>query len=211
MGTDDMIAQLAADLTPVRPVAPWRRTISWLLLAMALIAGMVAWHGFRPDLHERMLMPAEQVQWLASVIAGVLAALAAARMAEPGRSEAWALLPLPAVIVWLTGMGWGCLADIARIGPAALTLGTSWSCLGFIVGLGVPLLGILMFLLKDGASLRPGPVSALSGLAAAALCSAGLSLFHHLDAILMILVWHGMAVALVTGIGAVSGRLALAR
>ncbi|PZW49090.1 hypothetical protein C8P66_103116 [Humitalea rosea] len=211
METDEMIATLAADLTPVQPVVPWRRAMFWLLLAVTLITGAVAWYGFRPDIHERMLMPSEQIQWIASVLAGVLAALAAARLAEPGRSEAWALLPLPAVVVWLAGLGWGCLADIARLGAAALTLGTSWHCMGFIVGLGVPLLAVLLYLLKDGASLRPGPVAALAGLAAAALSSAGLSLFHHLDAVLMILVWHGAAVALVAGIGAVSGRFALAR
>lgn len=211
METDRMIATLAADLAPVQPVVPWRRMMVWLLLAVTLVTASVAWYGFRADIRERMLMPFEQIQWFASVAAGVLAALAAARLAEPGRSEAWALLPLPAVLVWLTGLGWGCLADIARLGSAALTLGTSWHCLGYIVGLGVPLLAVLLYMLKDGASLRPGPVAALAGLAAAALSSAGLSLFHHLDAMLMILVWHGMAVALVVGIGAVSGRLALAR
>ena len=44
------------------------------------------------------------------------------------------------------------------------------------------------------------------GLASAALCSAGLSLFHHLDASVMILLWHGGAMALLTLLGWLLGR-----
>ncbi|WP_431285319.1 NrsF family protein [Humitalea sp. 24SJ18S-53] len=211
MNTDDLIARLAANAKPVKPVVAGRRAMLWLAFAIALLTAVVLWHGLRPDLPLRLDLPAEQIQWLASVATGVLAAIAAARLAEPGRPTAWALLPVPAMVVWVAGMGWGCLADFARMGADALVLGTSWSCLGFIFGVGTPLLAVLLYLLKDGASLRPGRVSAMAGLAAAALCSAGLSLFHHLDAALMILVWHGMAVALVCCVGAVTGRLALAR
>ncbi len=211
MDTDDLIARLAADARPVTPVHAERRAMLWLGFAIALITGLVAWHGFRPDLADRVDLPAERIQWFASVATGILAAIAAARLAEPGRPAAWALLPVPALVVWVAGMGFGCLADIARLGPSAMVLGTSWSCLGFITGVGAPLLAVLLYLLRDGASLRPGRVSAMAGLAAAALCSAGLSLFHHLDAALMILVWHGTAVALVCAFGAVTGRVALAR
>ena len=42
--------------------------------------------------------------------------------------------------------------------------------------------------------------------AAAALCSAGLSLFHHLDAAVMVLAWHGGAIALVVLAGWALGR-----
>lgn len=211
MNTDDLITRLAADARPVTPVHAGRRAMLWLAFALAVVTATVLWHGLRPDLSLRLELPTEQIQWLSSLATGILAAIAAARLAEPGRPAAWALLPVPAVVVWVAGMGFGCLADIARLGADALVLGTSWSCLKFIVGVGAPLLAVLLYLLRDGGSLRPGRVSAMAGLAAAALCSAGLSLFHHLDAALMILVWHGMAVAIVCGFGAVMGRVVLAR
>lgn len=209
--TEDLIGRLAADLRPVRALRYNRLVLTWLAAAAGLIALAVAWHGFRPDFAQRIALTSERINLLAGIATGALAALAAARLAEPGRSAKWSLLPLPAVAAWIAGMGYGCLADIARMGPAALTMGTSWSCLGFIVGLGVPLLGGLLVLLRHGAWLRPGPVAGMAGLAAAALCSVGLSLFHHLDAALMILVWHGGAVALVSAAGALAGRAALPR
>ena len=55
------------------------------------------------------------------------------------------------------------------------------------------------------------PVALLGGLAAATLCSAGLSLFHHLDAALMILLWHGGAVMLVIGLAGATGQLVYRR
>ena len=75
----------------------------------------------------------------------------------------------------------------------------------------MPLLGSMLWVLRHAASIRPVPVALLGGLAAAPLCSAGLSLFHHLDAALMILLWHGGAMALVIGLGGAIGRTVYTR
>ncbi len=64
----------------------------------------------------------------------------------------------------------------------------------------------MLWALRHAAWIRPVPVALLGCLAAATLCSAGLSLFHHLDAALMILLWHGGAVMLVIGLGGAIGR-----
>ena len=93
--------------------------------------------------------------------------------------------------LWLGGLGWGCFADLGRMGPEAWAMGTSWGCLKFILLMGTPLTAALFLLLRHAGPVRPLPVLLLGGLASAALCSAGLSLFHHLDAMLMILLWHG--------------------
>jgi hypothetical protein len=123
----------------------------------------------------------------------------------PDRDRRWGLLPLPAVAAWFATMGWGCLQDVFRDGPAGLALGTSFSCLAFIVGFGVPLTAGMLWLTRHAALLRPTPVAALGGLSAAALASVGLSLVHHLDAAVMVLVWHGMAIALVTLVASFAG------
>ncbi len=54
--------------------------------------------------------------------------------------------------------------------------------------------------------IRPVPVAALGGLAGAALSAAGLSLFHHLDAALMVLIWHGGSTSLVVAGFMLAGR-----
>ena len=210
--TEEVLADLVADLRPVqRLAAPGWRAAGWLATAAAIVGAAVAWHGLRPDIGARLALPYEVGQWLASVATGVLAAVAAFLVALPDRSPRWALLPLPALAVWLASLGWGCFADLARMGPQALALGTSWSCLRFIIGVGLPLLGSMLWVLRHAASIRPVPVALLGGLAAAPLCSAGLSLFHHLDAALMILLWHGGAMALVIGLGGAVGRTVYTR
>jgi hypothetical protein len=210
--TEELIGDLAIELRPVRRLpSPGVQAALWLGLAVVAIALAVALHGLRHDLAARMLLPHEVAQWLASVATGVAAALAAAMLARPDRTWRWALLPLPPLLAWGLSLGWGCLADLARMGPAALTLGTSWGCLRFIILLGAPLTALQLWLLRHAGPVRPVPVLLLGGLASAALCSAGLSLFHHLDAAVMVLLWHGGAMAVLVLLGWLLGRPLLLR
>ena len=212
MRTEELIGDLAIELRPVRRLpSPGVQAALWLGLAVVAIALAVALHGLRHDLAARMLLPHEVAQWLASVATGVAAALAAAMLARPDRNWRWALLPLPPLLAWGLSLGWGCLADLARMGPAALTLGTSWGCLRFIILLGAPLTALQLWLLRHAGPVRPVPVLLLGGLASAALCSAGLSLFHHLDAAVMVLLWHGGATAVLVLLGWLLGRPLLLR
>jgi len=207
MKTDDLISRLAADLRPVRPLRPpLLRALAWLGPAIMAVAGCVAFFGLRDDFAERMTRPHEVLQLLLAGLTGVLAAVAAFQLALPDRSRRWLLLPLPAAAGWLATLGWGCLADLARIGPQALSLGVSWGCFRFIVLMGVPLALSLVWMLRHAGPIRPVPVAALGGLAGAALCAAGLSLFHHLDAAAMVLAWHGGTTAVVVIAFALLGR-----
>lgn len=207
MRSEELISELTAGLRPVRRMAsPAQQAGLWLGLAAVAVGLAVLAHGLRHDLQERMLMPQEVGQWLASVFAGVLAAVAAAMLARPDRSWRWVLLPVPALIGWFGSLGWGCLADLARLGPMAGQIGTSWGCLRFILAMGVPLAAVQFWLLRHAGPVRPMPVLLLGGLASAALCSAGLSLFHHLDAAVMVLLWHGGAMLLLVLAGALLGR-----
>lgn len=212
MRSEELIGALANRLSPVRRMAsPRRQAVAWLGLAVGAIGVAVAVEGFRPDLELRLTLSHEVGQLVASAVAGVTAALAAAMLARADRSSLWALLPVPGVLAWFATLGWGCLADMDRMGPDAMVLGTSWGCMRFILGLGIPLSAALFWLLRHAGPIRPGPVLALGSLAAAALSSLGLSLFHHLDASLMILIWHGGAAVLLMLLGGFLGRPLLAR
>ncbi len=196
MNTDDLISRLAAGLAPVRRVAPpWRTALAWLALAALVIAAAVAWSGFRHDIAARVMLPEERLNIAMALATGIAAAFAAFQLALPDRDSRWALLPLPFALAWISGLGWGCLRDLAEHG--SLRLGTSFSCMRFIIGFGVPLTAAMLWMTRHAAPIRPGPVAMLGGLAAAAVASVGLSLVHHLDAAAMVLIWHGGSVLLV--------------
>lgn len=206
MQSEDLIHRLADDLRPVRPARPpGAATALWLGLATAVIAGAVLLLGLRHDLAERLASGFDAPQMVMTLATGVLAAFAAFQLALPDRSRLWCLLPLPAALGWLATMGWGCLQDFKRIGPDALLIGVSLPCFSIIMGLGLPLTLVMLWLSRHGAWFSPGPVAALGGLSAASLASIGLSLIHHLDAALMVLIWHGISVLVVTAIAAKVG------
>jgi hypothetical protein len=197
MRTDDLISELTRDLQPVRRAAPpWRAALTWLALAGLLVGGAVALIGFRHDLAVRLMVPEERINLAAGLLTGVTAAFAAFQLALPDRSARWALLPLPFAVLWLSGLGWGCLRDIIQQGWPALS--TSFACMRFIIGFGVPLTIAMLWMARHAAAMRPGPVALLGGLAAAAIASVGVSLVHHLEAAAMVLIWHGGSIALVT-------------
>ncbi|WP_337877430.1 NrsF family protein [Elioraea sp.] len=213
MRTEDLLAAMVADAAPVRRLRPpLVRAALWLGLSVLAIAAVVGVTGFRPDLAERLGRSWEVAQLAAAGVTGALAAIAAFHLALPDRSDAWALLPLPGFAVWVASLGWGCVADFLRLGPEGLTLGTSWGCLGFILGLSVPLGGAMLVALRHAAPIRPVPTAATGVLSVAMLASVGLSLVHHLDAAVMVLVWHVgavlVAVALSAGLSRPTFRVA---
>jgi hypothetical protein len=207
MKTEDLIGRLAAELRPVRRLAPpLLRAAGWIGFAVVVVAACVAIFGPRHDLMERLGRPHEVAQLVFALATGLLAAIAAFELSLPDRPARWALLPLPAAAAWVGSLGLGCLADVARMGPQALVLGTSWGCFRFIVLMGVPLSLSLVWMLRHAGPIRPVPVAALGGLAGAAIASVGLSLFHHLDAAAMVLAWHGGTTLLVVLAFLVFGR-----
>jgi hypothetical protein len=208
MKTDDLIERLSAELRPVKRLAPpLLRAAAWIGLAVLVVAACVLAFGPRHDLMERLSRPHEVAQLVFALATGVLAAIAAFELALPDRSRHWALLPLPTAAAWIGTLGLGCMADMAREGPQALVLGTSWGCFRFIVLMGVPLTLSLVWMLRHAGPIRPVPVAALGGLAGAAIASVGLSLFHHLDAAAMVLAWHGGTTLLVVLAFLVFGRV----
>lgn len=205
--TEDLIAQLAADARPVRPLRPpLLRAGLWLLAAVVVIAAVVAMKGVRKDLAEEMAQTSYQLEWAGAMLTGILAAIAAFHVSLPDRSRRWALLPVPGLVFWLASMGYGCMTDWVRLGPDGFMLGTSFRCFMNIMMMGVPLWILLVVMLRFAGPVRPTATIATGMLAASALASCGLSLFHPLDATLMVLVWHGGSIALLVGLATLFNR-----
>jgi hypothetical protein len=195
--TNRLIEQLAGRAAPVHPIAsPLKRTLWWTLAASVLIALASATWGTHEHVLRTMSDPGEAVEWLGSVLTGVLAAYAAFQVSVPGRSGSWAWLPVLPLALWLAGIGLGCLEEFATLGLAAFNFQThSGECARAILLMSLPLLLVMAVMVRHAGVIRPGPTLMLAALSAAALSSAGVSLFHNGETSLMSLVWHGGIVA----------------
>lgn len=206
--TDRLIDQLAGHVTPVRRIAsPLRRTLLWLLLAAAIVAGIVLSHGAHAGWLRIMSSPDAASEWIASLLTGTLAAYAVFQISVPGRSPRWAWLPLPAALLWFAGLSLGCMHDVAREGNIALAFSAdAMECARMITLTGVPLGLVLLLMVRHAGVVRPGATALLAMLSAAALSSAGVSLIHHGESALMVLLWHVGAVALLSMLSLAFGR-----
>jgi hypothetical protein len=208
---DTLIRKLATDLAPVQVLpAPGLRAAAWLGAALALgVAG--ACFADLPALMQRL--QAAPDMWLAvagSTLTAAFAALAAFQLSLPDRSRWWALLPLPALFLWVAASGVGCL----RTGliPGTLPAGVSEErdCLLIVLGLSVPLAILLIVMLRRAFSLNPGLTAMMAGLASAAAAATLLNLFHPFDATVSDLAVHAAAVALVVAATRLTGARVIA-
>ncbi|HVJ40051.1 MAG TPA: NrsF family protein [Dongiaceae bacterium] len=201
---DQLIAELAADLKPVhRLAAPFWRAVAWVAIALAVNTAAVILHGgVRADLMPLLKTVAYSSLLAATILTGILAALAVFLISIPGRSKYWAALPIPGVILWFAAAGYGCFSDWLRLGPDGLQMGHSVDCFTWIVAISLPLSLVLYFMVRHAAWIRPGPTLVLGMLSTAAFAATGLSLLHDLDTSMMIMIWHGGAVAILLGLSA---------
>jgi hypothetical protein len=207
MDTADLIRALAANARPVRRLRPpLLRAALWLMLAAAILGLLTVSHGLRPGLAERLADPAFATSLIASALTGVLGAISAFMLSLPDRSRAWILFPGPALAVWLANIGYQCFAGWVSLPPGAVTVEAASSCVATLVLTSLPLSLVLFAMLRYAAALRPFSVVLAGSLAVSAVTSTALSLFHPLDATVMVLGWNLGTAVLFTGLAALFGR-----
>ena len=205
--TPDLIDALVECATPVRRLRPpLVRAALWLLLAALVLVLIVTGHGLRPDIAERLRQPVFVLSMIAALMTGVLAAIASFQISLPDRSRWWLLLPAPALTVWLSTIGYGCLSDWVSVGPNDNRIGETVRCFATLLLTSVPLSIAMLVMLRYAALLRPTESSAMSGLAVAAITAVSLSLVHDLDASSTILVWNLGVAVLIAGLACLFGR-----
>lgn len=207
--TPDLIDSLARDVKIVRPVqSPLVRAAGWLLLAGAVMGLLAIEHGIRPDIGTQMQKASFIVSLAASLLTGVLASVGCLLASLPERSRGWLLLPVPSLVVWVSTIGYGCLTDWVSVGANGMHFGEAVRCFTTLIVMSVPLSLAMFAMLRHIGRLRPAAVTMTAGLAVAAITSTALSLFHQLDATIMILMWNlGAAAMLVALEGIAGGRL----
>jgi hypothetical protein len=213
MNTDELIAQISASATPVRRLAPpMTRALVWLAIVAAVSAAAIALRANLGVFVLRASDPRMALELFATLATGIAGVTAAFHLSLPDRSRAWALLPAPFAALWLAVSGVGCWLDWAEQTQRGWALGQSSHCFMFLLGVGVPLGGLLLFSLRRAQPLQPRLVASVGAVGVAGLTSFILQFFHPFDVTIMDLGTHLAALALLIGFFAVSGgRLASAR
>jgi hypothetical protein len=207
IATPDLIESLAANMKPVRRLRPpVTRAACWLLLAALVVALLAVSQGIRPDLAQRLHDPAFAAGIAGAALTGVLAAIAAFFVSLPDRSRLWLILPVPAVTIWLSNIGYQCLTEWISMAPNGVSLGETTRCLATLVLTSLPLSLAMLVMLRYAAPLRPTAVTFMGSLSVAAITATALSLFHTADATLMIIMFNVGTAAMFVGLGSLFGR-----
>lgn len=177
--TNALIDRLAREAQPVKPLSsPWLRAGIFLAGVTGVMAIYAAFGGHVEETIAHMSSMPFAAELAGAVLAGVGAIVAAVVLSVPGRSRAWALLPLPGVALWLVGGGMACYRQVAELGYVPASLFASSDCFTFIVVIGVPTAIASYFVLRRSLSLDVGRVAALAGLGAALLAASLLQFIH---------------------------------
>jgi hypothetical protein len=185
------------------------RALIWLAFVVAVAIALAMTCDVESMLGRFVAAPDLCVAAMGSMLTAVLGAVAAFQLSLPDRKPYWALLPMPAVVLWVSASGMGCLRPwaIAEIYP--MSLGGSDHCLLFIVALSTPLSMLLVMMLRRGCSLRPVLTSALGGLACASAAASLLNFIHSHDTSPPDMLVHAFAVGAVVLANGIFGGLIL--
>ena len=198
---EDLIRTLVEDLRPVRRLAsPLLRASYWLLVVLAAAVVLASVSSLEPVWRRLTATPDMALAAAGSVVTAILAACAAFELSVPDRKPAWALLPLPAALLWVAASGLGCLRSTPVPGTHVAPLAETKDCLIFILGLSVPLSALLLVMLRRACPLRPNLTAVLGGLAAAAAAASLLNFLHPFDAAAVDLGVHAVAVGMVIAV-----------
>ena len=205
--TPELIDTLVECAAPVRRLRrPLVRAGFWVMLAALVLGLIIIAHGLRPDIAARLQQPAFVLSMIAALATGILSAIASFQISLPDRSRWWLLLPVPALVVWVSTIGYGCLTDWVNVGPNGVRMGEAARCFATLLLTSVPLSIAMLVMLRYAALLRPTESSAMGGLAVAAITALALSLVHDFDASVMILIWNLGVAVLIAGLACLFGR-----
>ncbi len=197
-----MIEELSRDAKPVRRLAPpGQRALGWLVgIAVGFTAAAMLL-GDPDDVATRARDPMMLASIVGAALTGILSVIAAFHLSLPDRPLSWALLPIPALAVWIAASGMGCLEHWGELPPDMgghwWSIGESAACFRFILLVGIPLGAALLFALRQARPIRPLPVTLVGGLAAASLAASLLFFFHPFDVALLDLGVHAVAIMVV--------------
>lgn len=203
---DDLIGELGADLHPVRRLSPpLVRAGAWLSLVAATGLVLACFADLPGIAHRLRSVPDMWLAVLGSTATTMLGAIAAFELSFPDRKPAWALLPVPGLLLWIAGTGLGCLRAWVIPDMHAANMLEARSCFAFIVTLSIPLSIVMVLMIRRACPLRPDLTAVTAGLAVAAAAATLLNFFHPYDVGATDIAVHIVAITLVIGVNRLVG------
>lgn len=182
---------LAAKAEPVRRIRPpILRAAMWIGFATVIVTMLGISHGLRPDLVQRFHDPIFAIRVAAALLTGMLAAIAAFLISLPDRSARCILLPLPGLVIWLSTISYGCLMDWVKLGPDDASVQRAMDCAATLVLVSVPLSLAMCLMMRSVKFLRSTETILCGALGVTGVTATALSLFHEIDATILILLWN---------------------
>lgn len=206
MKTDDLIRALAADREPAGPAPGTALALAGALGFVVSVLLFMWLVPLRPNLDEAMRSWPFMMKPIEMSILVVVSAIVVLRLAKPGAPLGRTLVAaaaVPAIMVAAVAVE---LMQVPHAEWLVKLAGVHWyMCVLNMVLLSLPILAALLFGLRFGAPTRPTLAGAGAGLLAGAL-AASLYIAHCPDdSPLFVAAWFTLAIAIVTGIGALAG------
>ena len=207
MKTDDLIANLAADVSPVPRYALSRRLAAGLALgAVVTLLAVGAGLGFRPDLWLAMHGAMFWIKWLYTGSLALCASLATLRLARPDAGMTGWLWMACLPVLGLVAISVDELASVPSSQWLAMWLGASWKvCSTNVFLLSVPIFAGLLRSFRRLAPTRLRLAGATAGLTAGAWGATLYCLHCPESSAIFVLTWYTLGMALAAAVGAMLG------
>lgn len=206
MKTDDLIALLASDTllaqAPVRAQLLRYGALGGVVCGLLLVT---VW-GLNPHMDEMAVHPAfaTKMLWLTALMGFSLYGLF--RLARPGMSAGHSVLGIGLALLAMLSLGLVQLLQTDSGARTAQWMGGSWqTCSVNIVTLSLPVLGALLWALRQLAPTRPALTGTVAGVLAGSLAASIYSLHCTETSLTFFAIWYVAGMALATGLGAVLG------
>lgn len=202
-----LIDLLVADLAPVRRGALMRRIGTGVGAgALASLAAVLLLWGPRPDLDIATVTPSFWAKAAFTLALGAAGVFALVRLARPEGAAPGAAVAVVAVV---SAMGMAAGLQFALAPPSLrmpLLLGSTWAtCPWLIMMLSVPVLSGSLWALRAMAPTRLRLAGAFAGLTSGALSALVYAISCDEVGLPFVFVWYGLAIAVVTIVGALLG------
>ncbi|SEQ07191.1 hypothetical protein SAMN05428969_1823 [Devosia sp. YR412] len=207
--TDDLIARLAADLKPVRPMAMHRLLIGALLASgVVAVLAMLMLLGMRPDMDAARVTMIYWTKFSYTLALALLGLAATTVLARPGGRSRWP---------WLTGIALLALLLVLAIIQLArsddmmpMIMGSSIiRSLTYIPIFSLPVLLAAMLALRRMAPTRPALAGFAAGITAGSTGAWIYAFACTETGMMFVALWYTLAIVVVGAIGAVLGRFLL--
>ena len=209
MRTDELIRTLVADVQPAPGVG------KTLAVALAMVFALVATAfvlvlGPRPDIASAATTVRFDLKIVQMALLFGAALMLALRLSVPGASAWRAGAGVAAVALLIAAAMALELAVLPRAKWLTVAIGSNaLVCLPAIMSMGLPLLAAALYAFRLGAPTRPALTGAVAGLAAGAAAAVVYATHCTDDLPLFVALWYGIALSVLTVIGALVGRVVL--